>query len=392
MATMNETSTIYKESSKMARKSKTRKSLVVEDFKTSKDFSSIRKYNKYVRSLSPSKFIRYRFYQSIKTNDVKRKRVKPEEFRILNYGEEEELLSNNYNVSQLKMMAKKYRCSTSGNKDELLSRVYNTLSLGNKARVIQSYVRRHFVKIFLRNRGIKYFKYSCVNDCDFYSLDSLADIPIEYFCAVTEKNNDKEYRYGFDIRSLKEYIKTQKNIKNPYTNTDFQVDVATCMKQCLHTAKVLGYNIKKHEIKEPKQKTENNIQDLLHEIDNLGHLGSYTDIRWYQGWNQSRIIQYIHHLYDILTFRMSLTQDIQREICGNNSHRRNCLSGYTISQIYTLGIVELKKVMQHFMNVLIMNGVNEDRRKIGSIIVIMATTLVNSNARTAFPGLYESAL
>ena len=127
MATMNETSTIYKESSKMARKSKTRKSLVVEDFKTSKDFSSIRKYNKYVRSLSPSKFIRYRFYQSIKTNDVKRKRVKPEEFRILNYGEEEELLSKNYNVSQLKMMAKKYRCSTSGNKDELLSRVYNVL-------------------------------------------------------------------------------------------------------------------------------------------------------------------------------------------------------------------------------------------------------------------------
>lgn len=383
----------------MVRKSKTRKSHVSEELMTQKDFPSLTTYNKYIHRLSPSKFIRLCYYQSLPVANPKRKRVQPCQFQILRYGEQDKLIELNYNMSQLKMIAKHYRISSSGNKDELLCRIYNILKLGTYARTIQKNVRCFFVSQFIKSRGEAVLKRKmCVNDYDFYSLDSLEEIPVEYFCSIREVNGSCVHHYGFDLRSLSDYIKIQKqNVKNPYTSIPFTQNITQVVKRCIQTANFAGYSLNKLNVKvlntiQPTEQTTDflsGIQEVLHEIDSLGHLGTYTDIRWYEELHRNQIRHFIIQTFDIFAYRLGLTREKQREITG--SIRLNyCLNGYNINNLQTLSTSELKSIMLYMIRCFVMNGQIEDSRKTGSIIVMMGTTLVSNSARDVFPALYQS--
>jgi very-short-patch-repair endonuclease len=365
-------------------------------------------YNKYIRGLSPSKFIRLRYYQNLPLSETKRKRVQAAEFRILQYGEQDCLIKWNYNMSQLKMIAKHYRISSSGNKDELLCRLYNRLKLGFYARKIQKNVRRSFVSQFIKSRGEMTLKRKlCVNECDFYSLDSLDDIPIEYFCSIREVSGDHIHHYGFDLRSLSDYIKVQKqNIKNPYTSTEFTQDISQTIKKCILTAKLIGIpldiQLNTKTLNSVEQNTQeimasntneflSGIQGVLHEIDGLGHLGTYTDIRWYEEIQRFQIRNFIIQTFDIFAFRLGLTRENQREITGS-SNLSYCLNGHNINQIRQLSIDELKRTMLYMMRCFVLNGVSEDNRKTGAIIIMMGTTLISNSARDVFPALFQSVV
>lgn len=402
---MAEHEPIYNAST-MARKSKTRKSHVSDKLMTLEDFHSIKVYNKYIRRLSPSKFIRLRYYENLPTAETKRKRVQPCEFQILRYGEQDRLIERNYNMSQLRMIAKHYRISSSGNKDELLCRVFNTLKLGVYARNIQKNVRRYFVSQFIKSRGEAVLKRKmCVNECDFYSLDSLNDIPIEYFCGIREVSGDHVHHYGFDLRSLSDYIKIQKrSLKNPYTSTEFSQNITQIIKKCIRTATLIGCSLdiqlNTKTLNTVEQNTQeimatdadeflSGIQDVLHEIDGLGHLGTYTDIRWYEGLQRTQIKNFIRQTFDIFAFRLGLTREKQREITGS-LNLNYCLNGHNINQIRMLSTDELKSIMLYMFRCFVMNGQTEDSRKTGAIIVMMGTTLISNSARDVFPALYQS--
>lgn len=402
---MAEHEPIYNAST-MARKSKTRKSHVSDKLMTLEDFHSIKVYNKYIRRLSPSKFIRLRYYENLPTAEMKRKRVQPCEFQILRYGEQDRLIERNYNMSQLRMIAKHYRISSSGNKDELLCRVFNTLKLGVYARNIQKNVRRYFVSQFIKSRGEAVLKRKmCVNECDFYSLDSLNDIPIEYFCGIREVSGDHVHHYGFDLRSLSDYIKIQKrSLKNPYTSTEFSQDITQIIKKCIRTATIIGHSLNIQLSTKTLNTVEQNtqeimatssneflsgIQEVLHEIDGLGHLGTYTDIRWYEELQRTQIRNFIIQTFDIFAFRLGLTREKQREITGS-LNLYYCLNGGTINNIHSKSTNELKSIMLYMIRCFVMNGQTEDSRKTGAIIVMMGTTLISNSARDVFPALYQS--
>ena len=75
--------------------------------------------------LSPKSFLRVNLYENPPQPPRKRKKITSEDFTVLGFSEWDKLISINYNVSQLKDMARFYKQKVSGNKKELVKRLYN---------------------------------------------------------------------------------------------------------------------------------------------------------------------------------------------------------------------------------------------------------------------------
>lgn len=386
----------------MARKSKTRRSHTQQLLPQKNDYASIKQYNRHVRRMSPSAFIRLKYHVHVPL-DEKRQRVSASEFRILRVGEHEELCRKNYNMNQLKLIAKQYTLPVSGNKQQLVSRLYNYLRLSMYAIRIQTHLRKYIVKQFLRVRGPAVQKRTlCVNDSDFYSLDSLNDIPVTHFVSILEQTGNTEntsHIYGFHIDSLIQYMKMNKldSLTNPYTRNPFQTNIKECIRNCIRTAKNLGVLINSTkdiwsdslaQIQSNVQTPEQEMRDLFQSIDEMGHLGSYTNPVWFQDLNFLGLRDFCLLAYDIWDYRIGMSPQMKLEMCGGS---QTCLSPYS-SNIFSSNIsrTEMMNVAITLVRNLTTRGTTLDLKKNGAVIVLMALTRVHPDARNSFPALYES--
>ena len=127
--------------------------------------------------LSPKTFFKLHLYENVPTPPRKRKKVSSEDFAIPSYQEWEKLIAVNYNVSQLKDMARYYKQKVSGNKKELVKRIYNHLKFSSHAIKVQKIWRGFMVKKYNNLHGPGVFKRGkCVNSSDFLSLNDIKDI------------------------------------------------------------------------------------------------------------------------------------------------------------------------------------------------------------------------
>lgn len=366
-------------------------------------FETYKQYNTYIRGMSPTTFIQLNYHESVPLQE-KRKRVSNDAFRVLQYGEHEELCRMNYNVSQLKNLAKAHGLKTSGNKQELLSRVYHYLRLYQYATVIQKYFRRHLVKRFLELRGDAVRNRSlCVNDTDFYTLDDLATIPVDDFMSVTEVTNDSSYTYGFSIESLEEYIQTQKKtheahtqthtIQNPYTRTPFHTDIQKQLSDCIRLGRCIGYTAPKPDPSDTPillpQTPYQRLKEYMMAIDDMGHLGTYTNVAWFQELTNVLLYKFCYFAHDIWDYRLGLDNATKYEMCGG---RNSCLYPYNLNSIRNCvnNRDHMMKIVANLVENLVCLSTNPDLRKSGAMIVMTALTMVNMNARNAFPALYMS--
>lgn len=415
---MNSTQTldIYKD--KMTRNPKIRNSHVSNKLPQQCDFKTLKHYNNHIlKRYSPFEFIRMKYFTPIpSSNTKKKKRINDFEFRFLEIGEYSSLMYYNYNVNQLKRLLKHHHLRTTGNKPELMTRLYNILYLGSFARTIQSVVRGYFVRNFFSVRGpaVRNRK-CCVNDSDFYSLDPLSEIPMERFLSIQETSHTTTHIYGFDIASLSDYIKTTKHIMNPYTRVKFKQDITKCLDDCIRTAKMLGFtmnininNVKfstnyletnldsiqnnptTHSTLNPRNTSIHQIREMMSVIDDMGHLGNYTNPVWFEELNMGELAHFLLKTYDIWDYRLGLSEDIKREMIGYNS---SCLYPYQFSNISNANHrTQLLDIVCTLMKNLISKSDKEDLRKNGALIIMMGLTLVNENTRNAFPTLYYSVI
>ena len=70
---------------------------------------------------------------------------------IPNFNESEFLIRYNYNVNQLKVIAKTYKLKVMGNKSQLISRIYSFLFLSNAIVKIQKIIRGNLQRKFIQN-------------------------------------------------------------------------------------------------------------------------------------------------------------------------------------------------------------------------------------------------
>ena len=148
------------------------------------------------------------------------------------------LCQYNYNVQQLKSLAKIYKLKITGNKPQLLSRIYSFLFLSNSVIKIQKILRGHLQRKYNNLHGpASKNRENCINSSDFYSMDDLKDIPL---CQFFSYKDEDGFIYGFDLVSIHNLIyKCNGAIKNPYNRIAISAKVIENFRSLLRLSRVL---------------------------------------------------------------------------------------------------------------------------------------------------------
>ena len=334
-------------------------------------------------------------------------KITDQDFTIPSYKEYNNLLTINYSVSQLKLIAKYHKLKITGNKENLKKRIYNFYYFSYNIITIQKFTRSHIIKKYITLHGPGFYnKTLCCNDVDFCTLDNLHSIPYNQFISLKDEN---EHIYGFDVLSLYNlFMKVTKNnktrtsneltcnndgllnVQNPFTNICFSYKI---LKQLLDYIKLSGLlkihidlNYDDLACLSINKQTEMKILTLFQRIDSLGN---YTNIKWFLDLDKYGIIRFLRELTDIWNYRANLSQETKREIVpprGNPFYHEhlniNNLPQYSFAQIrkYSISIIDL----------MINRGINENSCLLGSYYVLCALTMVSSDAATTLPWLYEA--
>lgn len=296
----------------------------------------------------------------------------------------------NYNVNQLKQFAKHYKLKVSGNKNELMSRVYNFLYFSHFITKIQKIFRGHIVRRYKKLRGPAIFRRGgCTNNCDFVTMDHLEEIPFHQFFSYQDQDG---FIYGFDVASLYNLFKKEGlQMKNPYTRNVMPERIIKNIKTLHQISKIIGIdmNLEFDDVNETittEKKTELRIVALFQSIDALGN---YSNPDWFLSLTRSQIIKMLREMIDIWNYRAQLPMEIKRNICPPNG---DPFRGLHLGNLNTMDFHDLRKTVVNVLEKMINLGVDKDSKSLGAYYILGSLTLVNNNAATCMPWLYQSMI
>jgi hypothetical protein len=299
------------------------------------------------------------------------------------------LLEFNYNATQLKVFAKNYKVKTTGNKQQLFIRIYSFLKLSKDAIKIQKTGRGYLQKKYNKLHGPAFMNRSiCTNDADFLTGDEVKDIPFQQFISFRDVDG---FIYGFDIISLYNLIvKSYPKPKNPYNRNDIPVSTISNMKILIRLSKILRIQLELDIQDDTVDLTDEKTIELraLSLFQNIDALGNYSSPVWFLSLTRQQTIKMLRELLDIWDYRAQITNDTKREICPPNGLLTTHHSLHTI--FGEQNIWKLRKYMLEIMEKLVNSGINQDSKTLGAYYVLGALTIVNQNAATALPWLFQS--
>ena len=351
------------------------------------------KKNKKIKSRKKRKKISFKSY--IKTIYIdtdrlmqkKRKKVQQDDFQILQFSQYYDILTNNYNVKQLKEICKHYKQKTSGNKKELNNNCYNFLKLSYYIQKIQKVFRGHVVRYLNKLRGPSIRTRKCTNETDFFTLMDLKDIPEEQFISYKDKDG---FIYGFDICSIYNMVVVEKmERKNPYNRNKLPENIINNINTISKLGKLLGYKL--------NIVIDNTIDNLSHEkkieletlslFQKIDELGFITNPKWFLRLNRGLLRVYLNELIDIWNYRAQLTTETKRKV---NPLHGNPFYGYNINIILSKEKLSMQKYILDIINIFITRGETSDARSLGVYYVLGALTMVSQDAANSLPWLYDS--
>ena len=258
-----------------------------------------------VENLTPKSYIKNHIYEKITIKTGKNKKISEENFKILEYSEYQSLLQNNYNVSQLKKIARKYSQKVSGNKIELLNRIYNYLKFSYYSIKIQKIWKGKLERNYNNLIGPAFKNRKCINETDVLSLNEIKGIDPYNFFSFKDLDG---FIYGFEAKSFYNLIK-KNNYKNPYNRSSISKDVIDKFNKYIKYSKLLKKPIDLKIINEIKNLTiEQRIflkaQKIFQKIDEFGHI---TNVNWFLDLDRPQLIKLLREFIDIWDYRASLT-------------------------------------------------------------------------------------
>lgn len=316
----------------------------------------------------------------------KRRRVSDDEFVILKPGEEEMLSTRNYRVQQLKDMCRHYKQRVGGNKDELTKRIYNYLRLSFYAVKVQRVAKKFLFKKYIKAKGPAFIKRRlCVNDMDFFTMESVKDISMAQF--ISYKCKDGKV-YGFDIMSLYNLIrKGSAPFTNPYNRIELPRELLNNGNYLLQMCKNYGEKIiTKIEEEEIDSSKELELR-ILAAFQKINSLGNYVNHTWLWSLHRVHLIRYVRELVDIWQYRAQLAMEAKRQIYPPHGDIFRGLNLYMLpvsdrDQLRTLAVTVIERLINH--------GVDYGSQSLGANYALCALTLVSQPARDALPWLYQS--
>ena len=295
----------------------------------------------------------------------------------------------NYTVPQLKKVAKKNKLTVSGNKKELITKLYIYLKLSSSIVNFQKIFRGYLRRLYNKYHGPAFFNRKlCTNDTDFLSGDDLCKLTYSQFFSYIDVDN---FIYGFDIISLYNlFLKSGKNIKNPYNRNEISHTVQQNLHNLIGLSKVLKIKIEveiqtiTNEIT-PQKSLDLRILDLFQNIDSLGN---YSNPEWFTSLNRSQLIRFLRELIDIWNYRAQLSESVKKMISPPHG---NPFRQINLQYINTEpNIIKIKKIILVVLENLVTSGIDKDNKSLGAYYILGALTIVNENAASALPWLFQS--
>lgn len=158
-----------------------------------------------------------------------------------------EISNYNYNLSQLKMIAKTYKYKITGNKNELIIRIYSNLYFSSFIIKIQKIFRGLLSRKYKKLHGpASLNRKICTNKDDFITMEPVEEINFHQF--LSYKDNDG-FIYGFDIISLHNLFLKSKDIEfvqNPYNRNIIPEFVIKTIKSIIRLSRILKIHINLH--------------------------------------------------------------------------------------------------------------------------------------------------
>ena len=308
-----------------------------------------------------------------------------------------EMTNLKYGIQELKTIAKNYKLKISGNKKELNERIYNFLHFSfyiiKIQRVFRGYLNKKLINLYgpaFKNRKL------CINETDFITMDDLNEIPYYNFFSYKDDDN---FIYGFDIVSLYNLISKAKNniikdkIQNPYNRNNISDKIIQKIMLIIKINKIFKKPLNLNLNNEPVENMSNQkIIELrtLALFQTIDSLGNYSNPLWFLSLNRNQIVKFLRELIDIWNFRAQLTTETKRSICPPYGEPFYNLS---IPYLFTENdINNVRKVIIECLEKLVNNGINNDMKTLGAYYILGALTLVNEDAATALPWLYQSLI
>lgn len=312
-----------------------------------------------------------------------------EHISIPQFKDYDHLLTNNYNVNKLKLFAKHYKLLTSGNKQQIITRIYSYLFLSNSAVKIQKIIRGRFQRRYFKAHGPAFKNRSlCTNTIDFLSMEDVSDITKEQFFSFKDDDN---FVYGFDILSFHNLVyKCNGIIKNPFSTKPISAKNLEEFKTFLRLSKLLNIEICTELSDVTKSVSSHKSIELraVSLFQNIDALGNYSNVSWFMSLNKIQLIKFVRELIDIWSYRAPLTLETKISICPPLGNPFSRLQMHNLQIIENLDDIRnlILEILEKFVN----TGIDKDSKCLGAFYVLGALTLVNHDAATSLPWLFQS--
>ena len=317
-------------------------------------------------------------------------KIDNENIYIPKYDEYYFLLKYNYNIQQLKIFSKTYKLKVTGNKQQLVSRIYSFLLLSNSIIKIQKIFRGYIQRKYNNLHGPAFMNRSlCSNTYDFLSMDELKDVSNDQFFSYKDLDG---FIYGFDLLSLYNLIyKSNGVIKNPFNTKTISSDVIEKFKTFIRLSKVLCINICT-EVNDLTNELSNKKMIELRALtlfQNIDALGNYSNSSWFMTLNRLQLIKFLRELVDIWQYRAPLSIETKKAICPPLGNPFTRVVNYNYLQVVE-NIDEIRKYILEIMEKMATTGIDKDSKCLGAYYILGALTLVNNDAATSLPWLFQA--
>ena len=255
--------------------------------------------------ISPKSFLKAHVFEKDISMASKRSKVSTDNFIIPDYSEWEHMTTINFNVNQLKSIARFYKQKISGNKEQLVSRLYNYLKYSNYSIKIQGLWRGSIRRKYNKLQGDAFINRNCVNHTDFFSLNDIKKIPYCQFFSF----KDNGQVFGFNAKSLYNLLEKSNEPRNPYNRKPIDIETINNFNKFLKYGKILKENttLTISDVTS-NMSIANRInlkaQNLFYKIDTFGHI---TNAQWFLNLSQAGLVKFVRELIDIWEYRAQLT-------------------------------------------------------------------------------------
>jgi hypothetical protein len=255
------------------------------------------------------------------------------------------------------------------------------------AEIVAALKLRWRLRSLLRQGPARFSRDLSNNTTDLVSGDDISAIKGCSFFSYRDPSDSNVY--SFDIRSihsLLHHATLDAAIPlNPYTRAIIpSTVVATCMRH-VEWCRKHGVGVEWTPLvpPTPEQQFTLRIVELFHEINELNY---YSSPEWFLGMDVDEHRLYYRELYDIWTFRAFLSAAQKNTIVPDYQRKI-----FQRSPLHIPDTLEaLQRLNRSTIKHMIRSAVNVNDRILGAMYVISAFTMVNEDARAAYPWLYES--